>query len=222
MNRNRIRKIRGRLFFEKSSVKAAKDFTIVFYVFIAILAIFNTESITHYFKAMAVLLVASVVTFYLILWGEAKELYGGKLEWMRRLRHEKYAFLYKNGFELDRKFLFFDGNYKGYDFRVAIIQYPIDKKKWGDRAIISTYYKSGEVTVSRQLEEKLSGQYHLGFLSFIHHMVSLDPRDTISPDFEYDLDRFIEMLEKEKLVPLSYQAWLDEHEPEFTKFIHGN
>lgn len=128
---------------------------------------------------------------------------------IKKLHSKRYSFLDKINFKLNPD-LYFEGVYKSFYFRIYNISetMKIDKKNRKlEYEIIEAFYDFDPKLNDNDFEDKLSGDYYIGNVTFENHLASLIPKDWINPNFEENMDALIEIFHWSKLYPLSIEKW---------------
>lgn len=127
----------------------------------------------------------------------------------RRLRSPRYKFLHENGFIINKDYIF-EGVYKGYHIVVIPIEDRPIKGKYVSYEIIESYYDLPDQETN---EEKFSGKYYFGELTFGHHAVGFVPINHSNPNFEDALNGLVTVLTREKLNPITRNDWKKTYSP---------
>ena len=128
----------------------------------------------------------------------------------KRVNASKYSFLHENQFVIVDDFSF-NGQYKGFWFRVLTMTYFRNTKKDIIYDLIQAFYTMENVEDISKKEQVLSGNYFLGKLSFSNNCVTYLPKDWKQIDFKDNFDGLINILNREKLHPLSIKKWEEQY-----------
>lgn len=134
--------------------------------------------------------------------GFPSEEYFKRKKRIKKLNSEKYEFLHGNQFTLHPD-LFFEGEYRGYWFRVLPMTKWQPKKKEIEYDIIEAFYTFDDKGKTGEIEHRLSGNYHLGRVIFANHCAGYLPNDWDNPDFKSNFDDLINIFRRYGLEPFS-------------------
>lgn len=144
-----------------------------------------------------------VLIFSLIVYSEE---YHHQLILLKRLKSEKYAFLHKHGFKIVEP-LILRGMYKGFEIDIHP-KIQIEKKKKNIHYdLIGTYYIVKDAEDVEGKERNISDCYNVGQLHFEKNYVLLFPKHWRDPDFEEILDDFVNVLNRENLLPFTEEQY---------------
>ncbi|MDT0644917.1 hypothetical protein RM553_18915 [Zunongwangia sp. F363] len=144
-----------------------------------------------------------VIVFFIGV-GFTSEEYIIRKKRIKKLYSENYSFLDENNFILHHD-LYFEGKYIEFWFRV----YPIAQRQQNGQELEYYFIEACyELTQeNKEREEKLSGNYFLGKLTFSNNCAGYIPKNWSNPDFKEEFDGLISIFDYEKLKPLSKNDW---------------
>ncbi len=165
-------------------------------VFLA--SLMNNTALTSLYRGLAIW--AGIIVIWVGI-GFTVEEYFIRKKKIKKLNSIKYKFLDDNNFTLHPD-LYFEGNYRGFYFRILPMTKWIKHGKDIEYIVIESFYTFDTYTQDNDREKRMCGNYFIGEVHFGNHCVSFTPRDWESPDFKENFDGLIDIFEREKLYPL--------------------
>ena len=161
-----------------------------------------SDSLSGGFVAWVVVILLFVAGFFIEEYIKPKQLF-------KRVHSNKYSFLLENKFVISEDYTF-EGQYKGFWFRVYPMTFFQNTKKNIDYDLIQAFYTIEGTVDTIKKEQDLCGDYFLGRLIFSDNNVIYLPKDWREINFKENFEELIIILNREKLYPLSIKKWEEE------------